>query len=325
MIKSLILLVIFLYLFRFWLLNKKLPAAATSEFDGALFMAGETVIAVREAAADNLHSILCFPGFLEDMRYFQALYHNTEAQLILINNAGSHSPFTLRDVQMLDWQVNPYDPGSIEYDGFYLAQAVQHIATGQYITLHGHSRGGAVVLEAGRQYPEVMSPSSKGVRAILEAAVLPGGKVAGNLNGPITHKIALFFIPMVCYLSRWASTGLLLKLPVMRPTNALKMQLYKAMFWTLKSYQTCVTSAYSIGQWPRQHAASLYQNYASIVVLVGERDDVLDKTSMLESAEQGKRLNSGVRIVQTQNTNHMISLEQPETVRRRVFEAEFSG
>jgi pimeloyl-ACP methyl ester carboxylesterase len=325
MIKLLIFLVILLYLFRLWLLNKKLPGAATTEFDGALFQVGQTVVAVREGGADNLHSILCFPGFLEDMRYFQALYQDTEAQLILINNAGSHSPFTLHDVQTLAWQANPYDPGTIEYDGFYLVQAVQHVATGQQITLHGHSRGGAVVLEAGRQFPEVMKSSGRTVRAILEAAVLPGGKVAGNLSGPIMHKIVLFFIPIVCYLSRWSRTGLLLKLPVMRPTNDLKIQLYKAMFWTLKSYQTCVKSAYSIWQWQGQHAASLYQNYPSIVVLVGERDDVLDNTSMLESAEQGKRLNPGVRIVQTQNTNHMISLEQPEAVRRRVFEAEFSA
>ena len=149
MIKLLIFLVILLYLFRLWLLNKKLPGAATTEFDGALFQVGQTVVAVREGGADNLHSILCFPGFLEDMRYFQALYQDTEAQLILINNAGSHSPFTLHDVQTLAWQANPYDPGTIEHDGFYLAQAIQHIATGQQITLHGHSRGGAVVLEAG--------------------------------------------------------------------------------------------------------------------------------------------------------------------------------
>lgn len=36
---------------------------------------------------------------------------------------------------------------------------------------------------------------------------------------------------------------------------------------------------------------------------------------MLASAQQGQDLNSGLSILQTEGTNHFISLEQPDTIR----------
>ncbi len=321
LVTTLAVILLLLYLFRLWLMNLQLPARDSTTFAGALYETQETVIAVRERSADARQTIICFPGFLEDMRYFQALYEDTPAQLIICNNAGSHSPFSLAQVQPLDWPRNPYMTGTIEYDGFVLAQVVQHLADGDQLTLHGHSRGGAVVLEAARQFPELMLSKDREVRAILEAAVVPGGTVAGGLSGPIMHRVALFLMPMVLYASRWANTSLILRQPVMRPTNALKIELYMAMFWTLKNYRTCVASAYSIWHWQQLHNADLFQNYRSVVVLQGERDDVLDNQSMAASAERGRRLNPGVRIVKTQNTNHMISLEHPELVRRHTYAA----
>jgi hypothetical protein len=59
----------------------------------------------------------------------------------------------------------------------------------------------------------------------------------------------------------------------------------------------------------------VYENYPSLTLLIGERDDSLDRPSMLASAEQGKMRNSGLSIIKTIGTNHFISLEQPNTIR----------
>ena len=48
---------------------------------------------------------------------------------------------------------------------------------------------------------------------------------------------------------------------------------------------------------------------------MGERDDVLDRATMLASAEAGAILGSRVTIVRTDRTNHFIALEQPHYLR----------
>ena len=51
-----------------------------------------------------------------------------------------------------------------------------------------------------------------------------------------------------------------------------------------------------------------------MTVVLGARDSVLGNRTMLASAEQGQARNKGVTILKTENTNHFISLEQPETI-----------
>ncbi len=70
--------------------------------------------------------------------------------------------------------------------------------------------------------------------------------------------------------------------------------------------------------WQRNRYHDLYKNFARITVVVGERDDVLDNPSMIASAEQGARVNSGVSVVLTEHSNHFISLEQPHYLREIV-------
>jgi pimeloyl-ACP methyl ester carboxylesterase len=70
--------------------------------------------------------------------------------------------------------------------------------------------------------------------------------------------------------------------------------------------------------WQRNRYHDLYKNFARITVVVGERDDVLDNPSMIASAEQGARVNSGVSVVLTEHSNHFVSLEQPHYLREIV-------
>jgi pimeloyl-ACP methyl ester carboxylesterase len=300
-----------LHLYRQHWTHRNLSQMYTADFNGELYRAGETVIARRPAQENDSRTVVCFPGFLEDMRYFQALYANFEGELILVNNADYHCPFSAANVTPLQWPENPYALGSIEHDGFYLAHTVQNLAGGSEVAVHGHSRGGAVVLEAGRQFPEIMQADERQVTAVLEAAVLPQAKTAGKGSEPVPHRLICYFLPIVLGLSRRAGVDKLLKQPMMRPTNDLKTELCLSVYSNARHYSTCVANVRSLVLWQKTHDYTLYSNYRKVVVLLGARDDVLDNASMLASAKAGSEVNPGVSIVQTQNTNHFISLEQP--------------
>lgn len=305
-----------LHLYRQYWANTNLPRVVDAEFEGALLRVGETIIALREAREGSDESIICFPGFLEDMRYFQALYADSPAQLILINNAGYHSPYADAGAQPLAWPSNPYAPGTIEHDAFYVALALEHLASGTRVSLHGHSRGGAVVLETGRQSPHLTRVPDKSITAILEAPVLPGARAVGHSSDPVPHALISYLLPVALGLLRNAGEARLLKQPMMRPTNALKTELCRSLYTTAKHYRTCVANVRSIYRWQRQTGDEVYTHYARVIVVVGERDDVLDNASMLASAERGRALNPGVRILRTAHTNHFVSLERPEYLRQ---------
>jgi len=302
----------------FWRL-RKLPQVYYAEFAGELMRVGATYIARRPASSGCSRSIICFPGFQEDMRYFQDLYQAEDAELILVNNANYHCPFikdgVVDNVIALDWPENPYLTGTIEHDGFYLGLVLERLVSGDEVCIHGHSRGGAVVLEAGRQYPELTGSKQRPVSALLEAPVLPQARTPGKTSEPLTHRILCYLLPIFFGLMRNITTERLLKMPMMRPTNPLKTDLCLSIFSVPCSYGTCVTNVQSIFTWQRTRDYDLYDNFPSITVVAGERDNVLEMPSMLASVEQGQGRNSDLSLIRTENTNHFISLEQPDTIR----------
>jgi pimeloyl-ACP methyl ester carboxylesterase len=192
---------------------------------------------------------------------------------------------------------------------------LKHLASGFEVLLHGHSRGGAVVLEAGRQFPQWTREEGRYLRAVLEAAVLPGGKTAGPGSKPLVFALLCLLMPVVLGLSRKAGVEKLLKQPMMRPTNALKTDICQSIYFTPIQYRTCITNVRSIRNWQRHTDPSVYNNFERIDVVIGQRDDVLDNGSMITSAEGGVRQNTGVNIVRTEQTNHFVTLERPEYLR----------
>jgi hypothetical protein len=316
---TLLLLLLSLHAYReFWRL-RTLPQIHRGEFTGQLMKVGSTTIARRPANNGCSRSIICFPGFLEDMRYFLDVYKYDDAELILLNNANYHCPFLTRkrvdDVIELDWPENPYLIGSIEHDGFYLGLVLERLANGHEVRLHGHSRGGAVVLDAGRQYPKLTSTKERPVIAVLEAPVLPQARTAGKASEPLQHLLNCYFLPIFFGLSRNISTERLLKMSIMYPTNTLKTEILMSIFSTTRSYNTCVKNVQSIFIWQRTMGFEVYDNFPLLTVVIGERDTTLDGPSMLASAEQGQARNSGLSILKTIGTNHFISIEQPDTIR----------
>ncbi|MEH6558405.1 MAG: alpha/beta hydrolase [Oceanicoccus sp.] len=313
------LITIAIHLFRQYWFDKSLPQVHSMNFDGELFHIGETSIAIKRPAGTATKTLICFPGFLEDQRYFLALYDeggyvDKGYELILVNNANYHSPFIQKNVTPLQWDYNPYPVGTIEHDGFIVAQVVKKLPHSSDIFIHGHSRGGAVVLEAGRQFPELMKSDENNITAILEAAVVPQGTQATGTPHPIITSLTLYLLPLVFGLSRNISDRRLQKLPMMKPTTPVKTHLIKTIFCNTKSYATCVENFRNIIEWQQQTFYDLYQNYDNIVVLIGERDDVLSVETMKASAIEGAKLNQNLTIIETTETNHFISLEKPETV-----------
>lgn len=304
----------------YWTL-RRLPQVQTGAFSGDILQVGATYIARRPARSNPATTLICFPGFLEDMRYFQHLYETVECELILVNNADYHCPFPTAAAQTLDWPENPYRLGTIEYDGFRLAQIVERLAGGTTIVLHGHSRGGAVVLEAGRQFPALMRRPGYTVNAILEAAVLPQARTAGRGSEAIPHYLLCYFLPLVLGLARRDAVAHLRKQPMMQPCSPLKLEVCSAIYTNPRHYSTCIVNARSIRQWQAVNDEQLFRNFAHIDVVLGERDDVLDNPSMLSSAQRGRACNAAVNIVRTDDSNHFPTLEQPDILRNLAGEA----
>jgi pimeloyl-ACP methyl ester carboxylesterase len=310
-----VLIILSVHAYREYWTRRSLPQVSTGEFEGEFFQVGKTFIARRPAESPAARTIICFPGFLEDMRYFQSLYADFDGELILVNNADYHCPFPTGAAQQLQWPDNPFQLGTIEHDGFYLGKVISELASGQELVLHGHSRGGAVVLETGRQYPELTQGGERKITAILEAAVVPEGRMVGNGSDPVPHRLICYFLPVVLGLSRKNTEEQLLKQPMMKPNNPLKTKICGTIYTNAGHYSTCVVNVRSIRRWQLGQPLDLYKNFSSILVVVGERDDVLDNRTMLASAEQGQKLNPGVDILRTNNTNHFVSLEQADFMR----------
>ena len=67
-------LVLAIHLFRQYWFNRQLPQVHCMESDGKFYSAGETSLAIKRPESGATRTLLCFPGFLEDTRYFLSLY-----------------------------------------------------------------------------------------------------------------------------------------------------------------------------------------------------------------------------------------------------------
>lgn len=306
-----------LHLMRHYVAHVRRPKVLDLPFDGRRYRAGANEIAVRRSPGAT-RTFVCVPGFLEDARFFLDLHEGSQADLILFGNGNYHSPFAGDDAEELDWDLNPHRVGTIAYDAFHVARAVEHLAKTRIVILHGHSRGGAVVLDAARQFSDRMRTPDRDVRALLEAPVLPHGKQAGTDPGPVGRAIVAYLLPLFLAVSRNISKTRLERFPMMRPTNPHKTEVLRSLFQSTRDYDTCVENVADIAEWEETQGYGLFDNYERITIVVGERDDVLDNRALVASAEEGAARNAGIRIVRTEDTNHFVSLETPEVIQREL-------
>lgn len=296
---------------RTWLLHRPLAPVNHERFAGTIYQVGESVVAYRPAQAVTQgtprQSVIAIHGFLEDFRYFTALYQDPSLELILINNSGYHCPDREQVPQPAPWGnvANPHTIGTIEYDAFVFNLALQHLVTGSKVRAHGHSRGGAVILEAARQAPERF----REVGVILEAPVLPGGKGHPALDLAFSAP-GRYLLPINFSLLRHVDTvrfgGFMFT-----PLTPRKAELVRGLYFSTKTFDIVLKNLKSMQDWIETRDASLFGNIPHGTILIGARDLVLDRAAMLRSA---KTAPSGWQVIETHGTSHFVSLDQPSAV-----------
>ncbi|OUS26088.1 hypothetical protein A9Q99_19110 [Gammaproteobacteria bacterium 45_16_T64] len=305
-----VLLALGFHLYRNHVTHRDLARVNVVSFDGEVFHVGRGGVAKRrmdlDAKAGPVQTVVCMPGFLEDMRYFLELYKEADVELILVNSADYHLPFATTHAKSVDWgDNNPYPTSTIEYDAHIVACAVKHLATTDNLIFHGHSRGGAVMLELGKQEPGLV----KNAKVVLEAPALPQGRLSGGGEKNF-KRVGAYFMPLVFSHNRNISNAALNKMPMMKPPSALKTELIRGLFCAPKNYQIALKNIHNIIEWQGRNQKDLYENFEEISVVVGERDHVLSRRAMIASANMSSRVN----VVETKGTNHFISLEKPNYI-----------
>tara|TARA_Y100000815_G_scaffold266050_1_gene283756 strand:+ start:24 stop:956 length:933 start_codon:yes stop_codon:yes gene_type:complete len=286
---------------RRWLLRRETPQMQAVDFSGELYQVGQACIA-RQGPEEAEHSVIVMPGFVENFLYFTAYYQDPALQLIMLTSADYHVPVNRPRYLKADWISPPRArPGTIAYDAEVLNQALENLASGRQVRVHGHSRGGAVVLEAARQRPDLFSR----VEVVLEAPVLPQGKPYRE-----APKAARWFLPF--FLFAWQQQPI-------SPSNRhlfgplddpRKRELIGALPFNPRHGSTFVINALDLADWMANTNTDIYQHLRRGAILVPAKDRILHPDAMLHSAEQAENL----QIVQIADCSHLITLDRPDCI-----------
>jgi len=167
--------------------------------------------------------------------------------------------------------------------------------------VHGHSRGGAVTLEAARQRPDLFEH----VEVILEAPVLPQGKPYKH-----TPPLARWFAPF--YLFAWQQQPI-------SPANAKvfgpldsprKRELIMALPFNPRFGQTFMDNIHDLASWMENTGSDIYQHVKYGAILVPSKDRVLDASAMRTSAQQAENL----QIIEVEGCSHLITADRPDAI-----------
>jgi pimeloyl-ACP methyl ester carboxylesterase len=295
---------------RQWLLHRECAPSKSEPFDGDVYPVGKAAIAERRS--DNPRAtVICMHGFVADMRYFTDYYSDPDLQLILLTSCDYHVPITAPRYRSAPWAKVPTErEGSIPYDAAVLVQALEHLPKTDTLRVHGHSRGGAVILEAAAMRPDLF----KQVEVVLEAPVLPQAR-------PYTSTTAIQLWLMSFVVPLWR------KEPISQRNrgawgpleNARKRELIMAFPFNPKRVATMVANLRGIEDWIHGRDHSLYQHLPRGTVLVPGKDRVLDTHSMLESAQ---RAGPHVKVVQLEGCSHFPLWDRPESLPPLAFSEE---
>lgn len=322
---------------RQWLLHKPIISAAVDDMEGELFTFEKTTILRRQCpnlepsrldhqsdkkqdSVDQQHpsnlavpSIICFPGFMETSQYFTELYADRPVELILINNCDYHNPFPDQPKREIPWLDKiPYDYGSIAYDAALVNLAAKHLVSNERIIVHGHSRGGAVMLEAAKQNPLLFS----NIDLILESPLLPQARLPRKSEALIQYG-GLFPLPAIIHGLNALPYGSQFRNRFSRFSNSRKTELLSIMTENPNDVDIMIRQIESIYHWSSIATYDMYCNARSVMVVMGESDEVLPLGRMERSARYGESVtcNLGigdVQLVRVENTDHFPSLESPE-------------
>jgi pimeloyl-ACP methyl ester carboxylesterase len=282
------------------LLLAESPQRHHEPFDGTVHRVGEAAVAARRVAHPRA-TVIAMHGYVEDMRYFARLYADPSIQLVAIMSCGYHVPVTDAAFEEAAWARAPSAPfGTIAYDAEVLVQALEHLPRSKTIRVHGHSRGGAVVLEASMARPDLFED----VEVVLEAPVLPQAKPFVEAN-----RVMLWFYPLV--IAVWKRDPFTSQV---RPAfgsleDPRKRELLSGMPHNPKRGSTFVVNVSDLQGWMRRRDMSAYANVRRGVVLVPSKDRVLDPVSMEASARHAE---PALQVVRVEGSSHFVTLDRPD-------------
>lgn len=284
------------------LLARSIPQRHAEPFDGVVYRVGSAHVAERHCASEPAVSVVCMHGYLEDMRYFTHLYADPDIQLILINSADYHLPVLDPQLHDAEWAQTPQEEeGSVEYDAEVLVQALAALPRGRTVRVHGHSRGGAVVLEAAARRPDLFEQ----VEVVLEAPVLPQAKT----KAPVT-AFGLWLVPLLLPLWQRQPISKRNRRIWGRLDDPRKREIIAGLPFAPRRTRTLVANLRLLARWMQERDHALYRNVRGIV-LIPEQDKVLDHESMLDSARRG---GDRLQVVMVPDCSHFVSFDQPAIV-----------
>ena len=283
-------------------MNRVGTPCPSESFDGHIYRIGKSVIAERRCEQPRA-TVIGMHGFVSDMRYFTHHYSDPDLQLILVTSCDYHLPITDPREQPAPWAREPSEPdGTIAHDASVLVQALEHLPRTDLVRVHGHSRGGAVVLEAARQRPDLF----ENVEVVLEAPVLPQAHPYKTLTRPQLWLLP-FFIPLwrlapIAPHNRGAWGPL---------ENERKRELITAFPSNPKRVATMMANLLDMTEWSQKHDASVFRNVRRGTVLVPGKDRVLESASMRESALRAK---PELDVVELDGCSHFVLWDRPDAM-----------
>ncbi|PIE44178.1 MAG: alpha/beta hydrolase [Gammaproteobacteria bacterium] len=287
-------------------LIKGITPAYTEMFSGKIYQVGTGAVSVRNHSGKAANTVIGVHGFLENHCYFTQSYQDPTTELILLTCSNYHIPVSGLNIEKPKWEV-PIKAleATIEYDAAILNQAMLNLPTTQHIRIHGHSRGGAVIVEAIRQQPELYQHAD----IVLEAAVLPQGQLHALVRAlldPVSHGMWPWVVRLVNS-SPSPSYGQ----TFFGKMNPRKKQLLAKLFAATKNHLTIVRNIENIMAWMEKNQVDVYKHIHHGTFLIPQVDRILDRTAMLASAEQSP---TNVRIVETGASSHFVTLDSTEWV-----------
>lgn len=287
-------------------LIKPIENAYSEMFSGRVYRVGRGAVSVRNHSGKAQQTVIGVHGFLENHCYFTQAYEAPTTELILLTCSNYHIPVNGVTPEAPQWEVPiKHLEATIEYDACILNQALENLPSTDNIRLHGHSRGGAIILQALAFRPELFT----NVEIILEAPVLPQGKLHAlvtTLLEPVSHGMWPWLIRLInsAPSSAYGQT-------FFGKMNPRKKQLLSKLFSATQDHLTIVRNIENIMAWMERTDTSIYDEVRHGTFLIPQVDRILDRNAMLASARQSP---TTMRIIETQAPSHFITLDSKEWV-----------
>ena len=302
LVESLSVIVVLLLGARVLLLYKATPRRYAEPFDGVLYRLGDATLAERRCPGSPRATVIAIHGFTENAAYFSGFYAAPDIQLITLACSGYHVPFDGGTSGTASWAEAPAQPrGTIEYDAAVVVRALEHLPQSRSIRVHGHSRGGAVAIEAAAMRPDLF----RGVEVALEAPLLPQAATRTQLSA-----VSRWFLPFVLALWRLAPISKYNRGTWGRLDDPRKRALIKSFPFNAVRISTLLRNVRSMDDWRKRRSYEVYEKLHRGVVLIADDDRVLDSHSMRESAAHAHRMES----VEVRDSSHFVLLDQPHAV-----------